>query len=391
MKQTSIILALCMCGYLSLSSCVESFIPDDLKDAQSVLVVEGNISLNGPFEIQLSRSTTMAIPAGGNREMKYENYANVYVVSQDGEKYPPLDNPVKEGRYAFDLSSLSLDESKQYHLLIETPKDNQAYESAPLTSQHSTDMTVGYVIDTISQEVRIHVSTYDPTGNSRFYTWRFEETWDYVSQLAAYCYFDGAYLMETPNPFKHRCWDSARSTDVIVLGTEDLSEDRVVDYVIQTIPFKDIRISQHYSILVTQTVLDKDAYEFYQNMRKNSNDIGSLFSPQPNEINGNIRCTTQPDLAVVGHVSVCSSVTKRIFVDCLHLPKSYFLVEEDKVLSLDAPSYEYIILQRQGYEPYTTDPMQRTVSWNKQRCVHCTYRGGIVSRPSYWPIEWPSY
>lgn len=375
-----------------LVACVDSFTPRDLQSVEGYLVVEGNIALDGPFEIQLSRSYPITVAnQTGKRSVAYVNDAVLHVKDAQGRLYPMIDTVVANGRYTFDLSSLHLDVTTPYQLVISTPDDGLQYESEPLVNRTTSDMELSYVIDSLAQEVRIMVSSYNPDRKASFYTWQFSETWDYVSQIAATCYFNGYAVVPSLYPVNHRCWKSQRSSDVLVLETEKLSENRVDSYVIQTIPYTDIRITQHYSILVTQSALDKDAYTFYMNMRKNSNDIGSLFSPQPNEISGNIHCTSDPSVPVVGYVSVCSSVTKRLFVDCRYLPKTYYQMGTDIEYKIDTPTYVLVQATRSGYLPYEYDDVKGVSIWNVRRCVDCTYRGGVLEPPAFWPKEWPIY
>jgi hypothetical protein len=51
-------------------------------------------------------------------------------------------------------------------------------------------MELHYVVDTLAEKLSIYVNSFDVTGQSKHYNWKFTETWDYVSQLAAYTYFD---------------------------------------------------------------------------------------------------------------------------------------------------------------------------------------------------------
>ena len=148
-----------------------------------------------------------------------------------------------------------------------------------------------------------------------------------------------------------------------------------------------ISVSQHYAIEVTQTVLDSVHIATWKTCEKTP--IGDIFSPQPNEINGNIRCTT--DLVrAIGFVSVCNSVRKRLFIDCTGLP-GYVRepMPEDTLMPLDATVHSLIQLKEMGYSPHMIDSQMGVSHWNLTRCIDCRSKGGIPQVPVFWPVEWP--
>ncbi|MDD2538378.1 MAG: DUF4249 domain-containing protein [Bacteroidales bacterium] len=371
-------------------SCIVPYEPEELRNLDDIIVVEGNISITGPFTIKITRSAPISTFSSGQRAIKYERNARVYVRDDKGQVFRP-ETITAEGEYRFDFSGQGPDPQLEYQLVIES-QDGNTYESDLRKARHSSNMDLHYFVDTLAQQITIYLDAYDITGQSTHYNWKFTETWDYVSQLAAYSYFDVFEVKSTTNhrPWMHRCWNTRESSEILLVETSSLSEDRITDLVIQTISFRDIRITQHYAIEVTQTVLDSDAYRYLENMRKNSNDIGDIFSPQPNEINGNIRCTTDPEVRAIGFVSVCNSVRKRLFIDCTGLP-GYVRepMPEDTLMPLDATVHSLIQLKEMGYSPHMIDSQMGVSHWNLTRCIDCRSKGGIPQVPVFWPVEWP--
>jgi len=371
-------------------SCIVPYEPEELVNLEDIIVVEGNISLTGPFTILISRSAPISTFQSGQRTVKYERNATVYVIDSQGNKYHPY-NRTADGEYLFDFSVQQPDQELEYQLVVES-LDGNTYESDLRQARHSSNMELHYVVDTLAEELSIYVNSYDVTGQSKHYNWKFTETWDYISQLAAYTYFDVFEVKSTENkrPWNHRCWNSQQSSEILLKETSTLSEDRIKDLKIHTIKFRDLRITQHYLIEVTQTVLDSDAYNYLENMRKNSNDIGDLFSPQPNEISGNIRCVTDPDTRAIGFVSVCNSITKKLLIDCTGLP-GYVRepMPEDTLMSLEADISSLLELHSMGYSPHMIDAQAGVSHWNLTRCIDCRSKGGVPMVPAFWPIEWP--
>ena len=371
-------------------SCIVPYEPEELVDLNDIIVVEGNISLTGPFSIRISRSAPISSDQYGQKTMKCERNAHVYVRDKQGRTYSP-DSVTAEGEYLFDFSEQYPDQREEYQLIVES-QDGRTYETDFRKSRHSSNMELHYKIDTLAEKVSIYVNSHDVDGKSKYYYWQYSETWDYVSQMPAYCYFDVSGIKETPHsrPWMYRCWDSHESSEILLIETSSLAEDRIRDLEIHTINFRDIRITQHYTIEVIQTVLDNDAYRYMENMRKNSYDIGDLFSPQPNEISGNIRCITDPSVRAIGFVSVCNSIRKRLYINCIGLP-GYIRepMPEDTLVPLDAKLTTMLSLIQQGYTPHTIDPIEKVSYWNLTRCIDCRSKGGKPVVPPFWPVEWP--
>jgi hypothetical protein len=76
-----------------------------------------------------------------------------------------------------------------------------------------------------------------------------------------------------------------------------------------------------YSILVHQYALTGDAFTFWENLKNNTENLGSIFDAQPSEISGNIHNVNNPAQPAVGYVSVCTVQSKRIFIHNQQLPR----------------------------------------------------------------------
>ena len=371
-------------------SCIVPYEPEELVNLDDIIVVEGNISLTGPFSIRITRSAPISTYQYGQKTIKIERDANVFVRDRQGHTYN-FNSVTAQGEYLFDFSGQNPSQQEEYQLVIES-QDGRTSETDFRNSLHSSSMELNYKIDTVAEKISIYVNSHDPSGLSRYYYWQYSETWDYVSQMPAYCYFDVTKVKETKNnrPWMYRCWNSRASSEIILVETSSLVQDRISDLEIHSINFRDIRITQHYCIDVTQTVLDNDAYLYMENMRKNSYDIGDIFSPQPNEISGNIHCVTDPSVRAIGFVSVCNSVRKMLFINCIGLP-GYVRepMPPDSILSMDEKVSVLISMIQQGYSPHTIDPLANVSYWNLTRCIDCRTKGGKPDVPAFWPVEWP--
>jgi hypothetical protein len=86
------------------------------------------------------------------------------------------------------------------------------------------------------------------------------------------------------------------------------------------------KLEAKYSILVKQYGLTSEAYNFWQNLKKNTEDLGTIFSSQPSEVPGNVDCATDPSEPVVGYISVTNVQQKRIFISASQLPEEWAAV-----------------------------------------------------------------
>ena len=154
----------------------------------------------------------------------------------------------------------------------------------------------------------------------------------------------------------------------------------------------DEKLSNRYSILISQKALDKKASEFWEILRKNTNDIGSIFSPLPSNISGNIKNDQNPDAPVVGYVSLGTVKQKRLFINVREVSPwrsvepAYYdcIVEADTVLIADyGTSFgngNFIPVL-----PISDENLPNPIGFRGavRRCADCTLRGTNV-KPDFW-------
>jgi hypothetical protein len=123
-------------------------------------------------------------------------------------------------------------------------------------------------------------------------------------------------------------------------------------------------------------------------LKKNTEQVGSIFDAQPSQLFGNIRSTTKPDEIVIGFISAGTVTQKRIlliandfpfpFVGPLPDPGCIELAEEMKTqLQYD------MLLGGKEYIPITDVPPPLTATKHFE-CVDCRLQGGTNIVPPYW-------
>jgi hypothetical protein len=126
--------------------------------------------------------------------------------------------------------------------------------------------------------------------------------------------------IEYPGENTSRCWGSAVSRNLILGTSTRLSEDIIYQYPLTLLPSTSAKHRIRYSILVKQNALTPEGYDYWQNLKRNTENLGTLFDPQPSEVSGNIRSVNNVEESVLGFFSVYSVQEKRIFISRDQLP-----------------------------------------------------------------------
>jgi hypothetical protein len=185
------------------------------------------------------------------------------------------------------------------------------------------------------------------------------------------------------------------NSNIIINSTAALLEDVVYRAPITKVPSTSEKLGIKYSILVTQTALTKDAYNFWDNLSKNTEKLGSIFDAQPSQISGNIHNIADASEPVIGYISAGTKQSKRIFISKLDLPANYKF-DYPYPCSIDTAYYttpvnQLLVPLTSINTPveaiYPDPPTTWTIigfTYTKSKpCVDCTIRGR-VAKPSFW-------
>lgn len=302
------------------SACRKPYSPPAISGNNNYLVVEGIVAA-GPDSTIINLNRTIKI--SGTNTANPESGATVIVEGDQGVKYTLTEG--KKGRYT--APSLNLDNSHKYHLLISTA-DGRTYASdyEPVKITPPID-SLYYTINKDNAGLTVFTNTHDPANSTRYYRWEYMETYVYNTDLTSYFIFDPDQYSDTlksvlrkPDQMIDTCYITRHSTSVLLNSTAALTQDIIQRNPIEGIPDTSERLKIRYSVLVKQYALTRDAYNFWYNIRRNTQQIGTIFDVQPSEIPGNIHCTSNPSEPVIGYISVSSIARKRIFIDRAELP-----------------------------------------------------------------------
>jgi hypothetical protein len=301
---------------LLIANCTKPYTPKAITNAPNYLVVEGiiNTGANDSTVIKLSRTIPLSAGVGTNPETG----AAVVIQDESGQSYNL--NETSPGIYMSD--GLNLDNSHKYRLSVNT-SDGKKYASDYVTPAQTPPIdSIGFTIK--SNGIQIYANAHNSQNNTRYYRWDYNETWEYHAKYFSSYYSDGTKMAQRDaSNFIYQCWDSGISNDIILGSSAKLTQDVIYQNPITFIAFSSEKIEMRYTILLKQYALTADGYNYFEQLRKNTEELGGIFDPQPSQLTGNVHCVSDPTLPAIGYVTAGTIQQKRVFIDNAQLPRNW--------------------------------------------------------------------
>lgn len=347
-----------------------------------ILVVEGYLDTEGmKSELKLSRT----LPLSAAASMLPETGATVLLRSQNGQQFPISEKGL--GIYLFERN---IDERQTYTLEI-VLKSGERYASEilkPIVTPEIIDG--GFKRD--SDGVEVFVST---QGNAEAddFLWTFEETWIYRPRIRTPYIYDTRLRdvrQRTEAEQNSLCFKTESSPDIVIETSSRFQDQVVFEKTVTEIPEGDERIMERYSILISQKGIASKDVQFWEVLKKNTEDIGSIFSPLPSLIGGNVKSLDNASSPVIGQVSLGVIRQKRIYVNRAEVSPWNYLDPQFN----DCVIGEVAVL-RAGYpEAFgngATVPARELMQGttiigyfpSSNRCTDCTLYASPI-RPDFW-------
>jgi hypothetical protein len=365
--------------------CREKYVSSVAPTFTGYLVVEGFIDLAGTTTIGLTRTQKVA-----DSSIAYETKAVVSIQGQNGINYPLAETA--RGMYT---GSYTLPGNSSYRLRILTTAGKE------YLSEYSPPRTTP-AIDSITWErntagVRFSVHAHGNPSQEKYYQWKTEETYEYhatyysrfkwlikFGAVTDIRYYDPINMYNDTTTFV--CWRTENSSALILGSTQNLSDNLIQQPLLQ-VPAASVKMSVLYSLNIKQYSLSKKAFEFLENMKKNTQLIGTVFDPQPSEIPGNLYCVTTPGEPVIGFVEVTQEQQRRIFISAAQVPDWNF---KRNCLQMRVGIGDSIANDLYGYDtsylPIDGRPGPGGFAIvTKDVCVDCRRAGGSTKKPPFWP------
>ncbi len=425
---------------MGLACCIVEFDPNINADPEPILVVEGTIT-DGETVIMLNWSRRLRsadYTPEDNRDPVPVVGARVWVESEAGESFQGIEKLVEEqyfdqfGRLQTRVVSTNghhvatgtLDDNTRYRVRIEHLDDEYVSEwRSPVATPPVEQME----LHAEDGKVQVRVDVTGEPGGARHYLWTYEETWEIQAEINASHYYgrwEGDYDRDmssvysvwdaTEGPFNEiinqhsypgyvspffYCWKRDRSNRVLIADTKRVSLNYLRDHVLFEFDNFDDRLSFLYHLKLNQYAIGEDAFQYLNNLKENTDNTGSIFSPIPSEMIGNLVCTTSPETHVIGFVEASHGVvTERFFnsgeTPYRPLPRDCVVVNWKELVALgvsDDPDEppgrghfsEYFLVMGSPDGPVP----EVGSTYTSLRCIDCRASGGSKDRPDWWPND----
>lgn len=370
--------------FITLGGCIEPFTPN-IDESQESLVIEGQITdKEGNHYIHISRSAPYNDP-----HKIPEQDCQVEVVDNYGNSFEFYES--ESGVYRQWLPKDFLNIGTQYKVKIITA-DEKNYESDfdELLSPSPAIDSIYYEIETRETYdpdnplygIQFYIDLDAPDDFARNYRWELEETWEYEAAYRIQYYYDGTIHPIDDPFFLFRCWRTDRIQQIYTSTTRYLSGNTINKFPLQYVSNLTNRLKIKYSLLVKQYSLSNEAYDYWYQIQKQSQESGGLYETQPAHI-GNISNVNDNEEVVLGFFNVSSVTEKRIFVS------------ESFNFRIYGPNCHLeVIRSNSRLRRYSIFPLYM-ISLNELgtglpygigygTCFDCRAGGGKTERPDFW-------
>lgn len=290
---------------LVVAGCIDPFNPSDANKDGKYLVINGFLNTGGDTSyISLSRTQGLS----DKTVPMVVTGAVVRVVGDKGTTYTFTD----KGSGNYFLAPRSFPVTENFMLTVNVGGKGYASEYVPVKQTPDID-SVSWRMYQSEGKMNFVVNTHDATGNTRFYRWKVEETYEFRS---AY----GSYILVKNGKIEPRaenlttCWRTDLPGNIMIATSAKLTDDVIRNYPVVTILNASNKLLVKYSLLVRQYALTQDAYEYWDQLAKTTETTGGIFDPQPSVLTGNFHSVNNKDELVFGYFSAVSEKKKRITV-----------------------------------------------------------------------------
>ena len=370
-KLVNIFLLIILAG----SRCVSEFVPE-INEENELLVVEGLITNQPePYTIKVSRS----LPVGTKTEARPVSECVVTVTDNMDVRIRFAET--EPGTYVSPEGFIgSVGKSYKVNIIAPSAKGSRNYESfwslmlpvAEIENLYYEKIKVRDEDKDIFdvEACQVYLDTYGNGTESKNLRWEYFETWVL------------RHPFSVPN---QKCWEFDRSKNIVIRKTSSLSSLVLKRMPVLYISESTDRLRTRYSILVNQYSMNDEEYDFWEALKKLTEQSGGLYDIIPSSIPSNIVCLDDRNETVLGYFSVSAKSSRRIYIDeefkGIYDPYKYCIIDTiyggGIIPRLDTAVW---IL----FDIIQTFPKPRLrILTDDHGCYDCTDRG-TLDQPSFW-------
>ncbi|HAH25205.1 MAG TPA: hypothetical protein DCL77_15845 [Prolixibacteraceae bacterium] len=385
MKTIKLIIGILFAGGL-ITSCIERYFPGYESEFIPQLVIEGTISPDeGEQEIVISNSSSPDDP-----KFIAVSGCGVQVEDEKGNQFNFPESTVA-GHYRGRIDGDKVIIGTHYRLLVQTPEGKQyasSYEELlpcpPIDSLYfdlETKLTSDPNKNLNGLQFYIDFKGNDSYGH--YYRLEAIETYEYHSKWPLDKWQDrwgGRHNLEEPDFSNFICYKTTKLRNIFDLSTDGFSKNSYSNYRLHFVKDQTQQLQYKYSLLVNQYSLDKKAFNYWENLRKNNQETVDLFGKQPSWIKGNIYNVNDTTDFALGYFGVSTVQSKRIMVHPFE-GLSFDKAQDCKAYPISGklPTMQLLYFANdldENFEPYE--------GIAAAECIFCQLLGGTTQKPSYW-------
>lgn len=303
------LLTVLLAGWLA-GSCITDFQPDAVSVAPA-LIVEGMITDQpGPYLVKLSRTANYSykslnlLETGATVTIR-DDAGNAETLTEGG------------GTYNSKPGGIQGVVGRTYQLIIKT-KDGRTYESQPELLTASPPIQNIYYEYTFDPQAltsdkqngwNLYVDTKDPTTPGDYYRW----DWTHYEAQPICQINELPSGARTGNYCCQTCWDITRCyTCLTILSDADINGNTISRQLVERVPYTS---GGKYYVEVRQQHLSRGVYTFLNTTKQLTQNTGGLFDAAPANVGGNLRCTSDANVAVYGYFGAAGESVAHISLD----------------------------------------------------------------------------
>jgi hypothetical protein len=366
---------------LTIQSCMYEFTPKAVK-LENLLVIYGMVTNeNGPHEITIIKTkeinSKVDEPVYGAKVSIIDDNGNVVHLTEDsvGKYQTPETFAGQIGtKYKLDIE---LQDGKQYESdyveLLDVP------DISELEAEKMTKPTTGTSAE--SSGCQFYISTKPGTSEQKYYKWDIFEDWEYHIPFWITAYWDGQVLTQI-DLLPNKCYSHKQLNDIFISNTKNFQTNCITHYPLNFTPVS-YKFFYKYGIYVRQYALSEFSYNFWHSAMEN-NIPDPLYSKQPYQLSGNIRCISNPKEIVYGIFEASAVKSKGIAV---YLPTLEEIALDCNVTIIYGVRPQDLINRQSGYIGTARSGGLAIV--HSKNCIFCSNSvgGGTGIRPDYFEAE----
>ena len=370
-----------------LAACIKPYEPELKDESIQKYVVQGMISsVEGFQEINVSLTSSVSQP-----HYIGLNGCQVEILDDQNNRFT-LDD-YGDGSYKLWIGQEYLLPGRSYKTRITTPDGDiieSGYEKMPLGPEvddiyYEIEQKATNNPDIWYTGIQLYTNLKSQEGDSRFYSWKLTETWEYHAAHPKEFYYNGQINQISPPDYSQKyCWITLDVGQIFTLSLQNMAGNTYHRFPLSFVRNNTTRLAILYSLWIQQMALTEDAYTYWDQLRQNSQQDGGLYASQPLAIKGNLINTKYPEKQVLGYFQASTLQTKRIFIEPVpDLALEFYdgcspIFLRKGLVEITPSQYPAYLLSVDG---------QWTMNLLNAGCIDCTVNGGTTNKPNFWPIK----